>query len=106
MIGGNTGPRSGGSIIGSGEGNFLSLTQIHALTERLRPWRNHIGGIWGQPGTGKTCVPACEAVQAIIEYCERVLVCAFENATVDQTIRNIIFVLKTTYGCTKEQFKD
>ena len=79
----------------------LNPTQIQALEERLRPWRNPIGGIWGPPGTGKTFVAACEAAQAILEYSEKVLVCAFENATVDKTLRNIIALLKSTYGCGK-----
>ena len=30
------------------------------------------------------------------------LVCAFENTTVDQTLRNIVMILKSTYGCNKE----
>jgi hypothetical protein len=45
---------------------------------------------------------AYEAIQAILEYGEKVLVCAFENTTVDQTLRNIIALLKSTYGCSKE----
>ena len=64
----------------------LNPTQIQALEERLRPWRNPIGGIWGPPGTGKTFVAAYEAIKAILEYGERVLVCAFENTTVDRIL--------------------
>jgi hypothetical protein len=68
----------------------LNPTQAQALEKRLRPWRYPISGIWSPPGTRKTFVAAYEAVQAILEYGEKVLVCAFENTTVDQTLRNII----------------
>ena len=83
----------------------LNQSQTKALEERLRPWGNPIGGIWGPPGTGKTFVAAYEAIKAILEYGEKVLVCAFENTTVDQTLRNIIAILKSTYGCNKETTK-
>jgi hypothetical protein len=39
-----------------------------------------------------------EAARAVIENDERVLVCAFENSIVDQTIRNIARLLQSRYG--------
>jgi superfamily I DNA and/or RNA helicase len=43
-------------------------------------------------------VAAHEATRAVIENDERVLVCAFENSTVDQTVRNIVRLLQRRYG--------
>ena len=47
-------------------------------------------------------VAANEATLAVIENDERVLVCAFENSTVDQTIRNIVRLLHSRYGWSQD----
>ena len=45
---------------------------------------------------------AHEATRAVIENDERILVCAYENTTVDQTIRNIVRLLQSRYGWSQD----
>jgi AAA domain len=81
---------------------LLNYSQITALHDRLSTSRQAVGGIWGPPGTGKTYLAANEAVRAVTENDERVLVCAYENSTVDQTIRNIAALLQSRYGWSQD----
>lgn len=81
---------------------MLNDSQITALNDRLSTTRQPVGGIWGPPGTGKTFVAANEVVRAVTENDERVLVCAYENSTVDQTIRNIAILLQSRYGWSQD----
>ncbi len=68
---------------------MLNESQKKALTGRFDVERS-IRGIWGPPGTGKTFVAAIEATKALIEYHQRILICAYQNSTVDNTLRFII----------------
>ena len=81
---------------------LLNDSQTRALDDRLSINREPAGGIWGPPGTGKTFVAAHEATRAVIENDERILVCAYENTTVDQTIRNIVRLLRSRYGWSQD----
>jgi superfamily I DNA and/or RNA helicase len=68
---------------------LLNESQNKALSNRFDVERS-IRGIWGPPGTGKTHVAAIEATKALIEYNQRILICAYQNSTVDNTLRFII----------------
>lgn len=68
---------------------LLNDSQNKALNNRFDVERS-VRGIWGPPGTGKTHVAAIEATKALIEYNQRILICAYQNSTVDNTLRFII----------------
>ncbi len=73
---------------------LLNQSQQNALSNRLFLNKECIGGVWGPPGTGKTFVAAIEAANALIERDQRILICAYQNSTVDNTLRCIIKQLK------------
>jgi superfamily I DNA and/or RNA helicase len=79
----------------------LNQSQTQALTNRLYT-EIPVAGVWGPPGTGKTFVAAAEATRAVTELDQRILVCAFQNSTVDQTLRYIVEVLKSRYGWSQD----
>jgi|GEM_PF-6770166 len=79
----------------------LNQSQTQALTNRLYT-EIPVAGVWGPPGTGKTFVAATEATRAVTELDQRILVCAFQNSTVDQTLRYIIEMLKSRYGWSQD----
>ena len=79
----------------------LNQSQTQALTNRLYT-EIPVAGVWGPPGTGKTFVAATEATRAVIELDQRILVCAFQNSTVDQTLRYIVEMLKSRYGWSQD----
>ncbi len=76
---------------------LLNASQIHALEKRIGV-EKPVAGVWGPPGTGKTFVLATEATRAVTELDQRILVCAYQNSTVDQTLRKIVQLLKSRYG--------
>ena len=79
----------------------LNQSQTQALTNRLYT-EIPVAGVWGPPGTGKTFVAATEATRAVTELDQRILVCAFQNSTVDQTLRYIVEMLKSRYGWSQD----
>src|SRR5438034_7676007 len=79
----------------------LNQSQTQALTNRLYS-ETPVAGIWGPPGTGKTFVAATEATRAVTELDQRILICAFQNSTVDQTLRYIIAMLRASYGWSED----
>lgn len=79
----------------------LNQSQTQALTNRLYS-EIPVAGVWGPPGTGKTFVAATEATRAVTELDQRILVCAFQNSTVDQTLRYIVEMLKSRYGWSQD----
>ncbi len=81
----------------------LNQSQTQALSNRLYSRDHHqVAAIWGPPGTGKTFVAGTEATCAVTELDQRVLVCAFQNSTVDQTLRYIIAMLRSRYGWSED----
>jgi hypothetical protein len=81
----------------------LNQSQTQALSNRLYARDHHqVAGIWGPPGTGKTFVAGTEATCAVTELDQRVMVCAFQNSTVDQTLRYIVGMLKSRYGWSED----
>jgi superfamily I DNA and/or RNA helicase len=79
----------------------LNQSQTQALENRLYT-EIPVAGVWGPPGTGKTFVAATEATCAVTELDQRILVCAFQNSTVDQTLRYIVGMLKSRYGWSQD----
>jgi predicted ribonuclease YlaK len=79
----------------------LNQSQTQALENRLYT-EIPVVGVWGPPGTGKTFVAATEATCAVTELDQRKLVCAFQNSTVDQTLRYIVGMLKSRYGWSQD----
>jgi AAA domain-containing protein len=79
----------------------LNASQIHALEKRIHV-EKPVAGVWGPPGTGKTFVLAIEATRAVTELDQRILVCAYQNSTVDQTLRKIVQLLRSRYGWSDE----
>jgi hypothetical protein len=79
----------------------LNQSQTQALTNRLYT-EIPVAGVWGPPGTGKTFVAATEATRAVTELDQRILVCAFQNSTVDQTLRYLVEMLKSRYGWSQD----
>jgi superfamily I DNA and/or RNA helicase len=73
---------------------LLNQSQQNALSNRLFLNKECIGGVWGPPGTGKTFVAAIEAANALMERDQRILICAYQNSTVDNTLRCIVKQLK------------
>ena len=47
---------------------------------------------------GKHLLAATEATRAVTELDQRILVCAFQNSTVAQTLRYIVEMLRSRYG--------
>ena len=84
--------------------SLLNPSQQNALSNRLFQNKECIGGIWGPPGTGKTFVAAIEAANALIELDQRILICAYQNSTVDNTLRCIIKQLRY-YGWNDESIR-
>jgi AAA domain len=79
----------------------LNQSQAQALENRLHT-EIPVAGVWGPPGTGKTFVAATEAIRAVTELDQRILVCAFQNSTVNQTLRYIIEMLRSRYGWSQD----
>ncbi|MGB8936133.1 MAG: AAA domain-containing protein [Candidatus Nitrosopolaris sp.] len=79
----------------------LNQSQTQALENRLHT-EIPVAGVWGPPGTGKTFVAGTEATRAVTELDQRILVCAFQNSTVDQTLRYIVEMLKSRYGWSQD----
>ena len=79
----------------------LNQSQTQALENRLHT-EIPVAGVWGPPGTGKTFVAGTEATRAMTELDQRILVCAFQNSTVDQTLRYIVEMLKSRYGWSQD----
>jgi superfamily I DNA and/or RNA helicase len=67
----------------------LDASQLEALRRRLSNASPRVGGIVGPPGTGKTSTLAAEIADAVSGRGERVLMCAGQNATVDQTLLTV-----------------
>jgi DNA polymerase III delta prime subunit len=81
----------------------LNQSQLQALSNRLFNQRFLPGGVWGPPGTGKTTTASHEAVVATTQLGERVLVTAFQNSTVDLTLRYILSLLNSRFHFHKDQ---
>ena len=79
----------------------LNQSQTQALENRFHT-EIPVAGVWGPPGTGKTFVAATEATRAVTELDQRILVCAFQNSTVDQTLRYIVEMLRSRYGWSQD----
>jgi len=72
----------------------LDDSQMLALASRLSSAGPKVGGIVGPPGAGKTATLAQEISEAVTARGERVLMCAGQNATVDQTLLIVEAILK------------
>ncbi|MGC1932459.1 MAG: AAA domain-containing protein, partial [Candidatus Nitrosopolaris sp.] len=79
----------------------LNQSQTQALENRFHT-EIPVAGVWGPPGTGKTFVAATESTRAVTELDQRILVCAFQNSTVDQTLRYIVEMLRSRYGWSQD----
>jgi superfamily I DNA and/or RNA helicase len=79
----------------------LNHSQIQALETRFHT-EIPVAGVWGPPGTGKTFVAATEVTRAMTELDQRILVCAYQNSTVDQTLRYVVEMLRSKYGWSQD----
>jgi superfamily I DNA and/or RNA helicase len=80
----------------------LNSSQIRTLDNLLSRIRQIARGVQGPAGTGKTFVAAHEICAAVMEHDERVLVNAYQNSTVDNTMRFVIQLLKKRYGWSED----
>ena len=86
--------------------SILNLSQNNALLSRLSTNQTQIvGAIWGPAGTRKTFVAAYEIAAAVMQLDQRVLVCAYQNSTVDNTLRYTIRILRNEYGFTDDNIR-
>src|SRR5437870_4794899 len=83
----------------------LNSSQIRTLDNLLSSIRQIARGVQGPAGTGKTFVAAYEICAAVMEHDERVLVTAFQNSTVDNTLRFVIQLLRNRYGLSEDIIK-
>src|SRR6476659_2634026 len=83
-------------------GMVLNSSQIRTLANLLSRIRQIARGVQGPAGTGKTFIAAHEICAAVMEHDERVLVNAYQNSTVDNTMRFVIQLLKKRYGWSED----